>query len=185
MTRSWYRSRLPANPKVIPNAEKRTLHGFTLPRVAPDAEVFTDEAKGYTGIPNHTAVNHSVGQYVDGGAHVNGMQSFWSMLRRGYHGVYHRMSPVHLQRNIDEFTGRHNQRALDTEDQMRDMVRVGRPVRSEHRGHVVPSVATVGLPVSPAPPWLVDFPGVPGRPLSGAASAWSTPGPFLSIAALP
>ena len=61
--------------KVVSHADKRSLHGFTLPRVAPDAEIFTDEWKGYTGLPNHTAVNHSIGQYVEGKAHVNGMES--------------------------------------------------------------------------------------------------------------
>ena len=43
------------------------------------------------------------------------------MLKRGYYGTYHRMSPAHLQRYVDEFAGRHNQRPLDTIDQMRGM----------------------------------------------------------------
>ena len=53
------------------------------------------------------------------------------MLRRGYHGTYHRMSPAHLQRYVDEFAGRYNQRPLDTADQMREMARglVGKRLR--------------------------------------------------------
>ena len=47
----------------------------------PDAMVFTDEASGYRSLPNHAAVNHGVGRYVDGQAHTNGMESFWSLLR--------------------------------------------------------------------------------------------------------
>ena len=45
----------------------------------------------------------------------------WALLKRGYHDTYHRMRPAHLQRYIDEFAGRYNQRPLDTEFQMRMM----------------------------------------------------------------
>lgn len=51
-------------------------------------------------------------------AHTNGIESFWAMLKRGYHGTYHRMSPKHLGRYVNEFAGRHNSRSLDTLDQM-------------------------------------------------------------------
>ena len=56
-------------------------------------------------------------------AHTNGIESFWSMLKRGYIGTFHRMSPKHLDRYVAEFAGRHNARPLDTADQMRAMVR--------------------------------------------------------------
>ena len=62
----------------------------------------------YQGLPNHTAVRHSIGEYVRGQAHINGMESFWSMLKRAYYGTFHRMSPKHLDRYVDEFAGRHN-----------------------------------------------------------------------------
>ena len=58
-----------------------------------------------------------------GQAHTNGIESFWALLKRGYYGTYHRMSPKHLQRYVDEFAGRHNMRPLDTIDQMKAMVR--------------------------------------------------------------
>jgi len=51
------------------------------------------------------------------------MESFWAMLKRGYTGVYHRMSEKHLQRYVNEFAGRHNIRPMDTLDQMRAIVR--------------------------------------------------------------
>ena len=60
------------------------------------------------------------------------MESFWSMMKRGYYGTYHRMSPAHLQRCCNEFAGRHNRCSLrDTEVQMRLMVQglVGRHLR--------------------------------------------------------
>ena len=55
-------------------------------------------------------------------AHVNGMESFRATLKRGHKGVYHKISPKHLQRYVDEFDGRHNVRDADTIDQMRSMV---------------------------------------------------------------
>ena len=62
-------------------------------------------------------------EYVNGQAHTNGIESFWAMLKRGYVGTYHRMSPKHLHRYVDEFSGRHNIRTADTIDQMAAMVR--------------------------------------------------------------
>ena len=55
-------------------------------------------------------------------AHTNGIESHWSMLKRGY-GVYHQMSVKHLGRYIAGFEGRHNSRPLDTSEQMRPMVK--------------------------------------------------------------
>ena len=98
-----------------------TLSGFVADRTQPGAKIFTDEANAYSGLGanfDHEAVNHSVGEYVRGMAHVNGMESFWSMLKRGYHGTYHHMSPKHLDRYVTEFAGRHNDRNADTIDQM-------------------------------------------------------------------
>ena len=55
-------------------------------------------------------------------AHTNGMESFWSILKRGYLGTYHNMSPNHLDRYLAEFVGRHNVRGADTIDQMANLV---------------------------------------------------------------
>ena len=49
---------------------------------------------------------------------TNGMDSFWAMLKRGHQGIYHKMSPKHLDRYCQEFSGRHNARDADTIDQM-------------------------------------------------------------------
>ena len=68
-------------------------------------------------------MKHSVSEYVNGQAHTNGIESFWAMLKRGYHGVYHKMSVKHLNRYVNEFTGRHNVRPLDTMKQMEEVVR--------------------------------------------------------------
>ncbi len=87
------------------------------------ATVYTDEAGAYETLPfDHETVKHSVGEYVRGKAHTNGVESFWSMLKRGYIGTYHHMSPQHLQRYVDEFSGRHNVRELNTLQQMGEIV---------------------------------------------------------------
>ena len=119
--------------EVVPAATKPRLRGFALSRMDHGAEVFTDDYPPYQGMPNHEVVNHRVGEYVRGKAHVNGMESFWAMLRRGYYGTYHRMSPTHLQRYVSEFAGRHSQRPMHTRDQMTEMVRglAGKRLRYE------------------------------------------------------
>ena len=99
--------------------DRATLQGFIADTVAPGSTVYTDDHAAYTGLPfPHKAVKHSVGQYVDGMAHTNGMESFWSMLKRGYIGTYHKMSAKHLHRYVTEFAGRANVRDLDTITQM-------------------------------------------------------------------
>jgi len=86
------------------------------------AKVYSDESKVYDKIPNREAVNHTRGEYVRGLAHTNGIESFWSLFKRGYYGTYHKMSPKHLHRYVAEFTGRHNIRSQDTVDQMHSWV---------------------------------------------------------------
>ena len=118
----------------VPDTTKDTLHGFVGSRAAPGATVYTDEATAYRGMPfNHEAVCHSVGKYVRDQAHTNGMESFCSMLKRGYHATYHHMSAEHLDRYVGEFAGRHNDRERDTIDQMAGIVRgmVGKRLRYE------------------------------------------------------
>ena len=107
---------------VVDRTDAVTLGTFVLDHIDEDAMVYTDGSGVYAGLLNHEAVKHSIGEYVRGMVHTNGMESFWAMLKRGYHGIYHRMSPKHLQRYVNEFAGRHNIRDLDTLDQMRDAV---------------------------------------------------------------
>ena len=89
----------------------------------PGAVVFTDDNRAYLGLDRrHATLQHNVGEFVRGMAHTNGIESHWSMLKRGYNGVYHHFSPKHLPRYINEFSGRHNSRPLDTADQMTGLV---------------------------------------------------------------
>ena len=108
---------------VVKGTDRDTLQGFIGERVELGSIVYTDDHKGYIGMAfAHVAVNHSHGQYVQGEAHTNGIESFWSMLKRAYMGTFHHLSHKHLQRYVSEFCGRHNLREHDTLDQMLAMV---------------------------------------------------------------
>ena len=104
--------------RVVESVDARTLIGFVDEHTSDDATVYTDGATAYSGRDNHEAVRHSIGEYVRGNAHTNGVESFWAMLKRAHHGTFHRLSEKHLHRYIAEFCGRHNIRELDTADQM-------------------------------------------------------------------
>ena len=104
---------------VVKVTDAKTLQGFVIATALAGATVYTDDAAGYKGMPfDHEAVNHSISEYVRDQAHTNGIESFWAMLKRGYHGTYHHMSAKHLSRYVGEFSGRHNNRPADTIDQM-------------------------------------------------------------------
>ena len=109
-----------AVPAACVDAE--TLSSFLEERVRQGAKFYTDGSTAYP--MDHEAVRHSMGEYVRGQVHTNGIESFWAMLKRGYYGTYHRMSPKHLGRYVKEFSGRHNQRLSDTLEQMR-LIAVG------------------------------------------------------------
>ena len=109
--------------KVTKNTDAKTLQKFVIETAANGATVYTDDAAAYKGMPfAHESVRHSVGEYVSGMAHTNGIESLWSMLKRAHKGVYHKISAKHLQRYVDEFAGRHGIRERDTIDQMNAVV---------------------------------------------------------------
>lgn len=108
--------------QVIENAKREALHGFIEDHAQPEARKYTDELLAYQGLDNHEAVKHSISEWVRDQAHTNGIESFWALLKRGYYGTFHHVSPKHLHRYVSEFAGRHNVRDKDTIDQMRDLV---------------------------------------------------------------
>ena len=107
--------------KSIPDVRRDTLHKLIRDHVKPGSTVYTDEHRGYQNLDeyDHHGVKHGAGQYVDGDATTNSIENFWSILKRGYHGVYHKMSRKHLHRYATEFAERHNIRDLDTIEQMK------------------------------------------------------------------
>ena len=109
--------------QVVPRTNRETLHGFICDHAALGATVYTDEASAYKGLSyRHMSVTHSTGQYVDGDAHTNGIESFWSTLKRAHKGTFHKISPKHLNRYVQEFASKHNMRESGTLAQMRDTV---------------------------------------------------------------
>ena len=104
--------------EVVPSTSAATLQGFIQRRVVPGTRIYTDDATAYASLPDHDSVRHRVGEYVRGRVHTNGIESFWATLKRAHKGTFHRMSPKHLHRYVDEFVGRNNFRDMDTLDQM-------------------------------------------------------------------
>lgn len=122
---------------VVTDTTKPTLQAFVREHAEEGATVYTDEHRSYVGLDadyDHGTVNHRVGEYVDGMIHTNGMESFWSMLKRAHKGTFHKLSPKHLHRYVDEFAGKHNIRDSGTLAQMRDTVArlVGRQLLLRH-----------------------------------------------------
>ena len=110
--------------EVISDTTSETLQGFVTDHTEEGSTVYTDDAKAYRGMPSreHEAVKHSISEYVREQAHTNGIESFWAMLKRAHKGTFHKLSPKHLDRYVQEFAGKHNLRHSDTEDQMRGLV---------------------------------------------------------------
>jgi transposase-like protein len=98
--------------KHIGNRKRRTLHDEVRANVKTGAELFTDELASYTGLDKefvHQFVNHAE-EYVKGNVHTNGMENFWSLLKRGLKGTYVSVEPFHLFRYLDEQAFRYNER---------------------------------------------------------------------------
>ena len=105
--------------KVVTSTDKETLQDFIKDHAAPGATVYTDDAKAYDALPfNHAVIKHSLSEYVKGDVHTNGIESLWSMLKRAHTGTFHKLSPKHLDRYVQEFAGRHNLRDQDTGEQI-------------------------------------------------------------------
>ena len=105
--------------EVVESTIAPTLQGFVHERTKSDASVYTDEAPAYNGLHrHHEAVKHSVGEYGRDMAHTNGVESHWAILKHGHDGVCHHFSKKHLGRYVNEFSGRHDTRPLDTDEQL-------------------------------------------------------------------
>lgn len=86
-------------------------------KVHPDADLYTDDHAAYRNLHktrSHSIVIHTKKEYANGDVHSNSVENFWSLFKRGLIGQYHQISVKHLQRYLEEFTFRFNNR--DTED---------------------------------------------------------------------
>ena len=98
---------------VVEDQKKRTLQTEVKKHVAAGSALFSDELLSYDGLKAlyaHEVINHAV-QYVDGNVHTNGMENFWSLLKRRLGGTYVSVEPFHLFRYLDEQAYRFNERA--------------------------------------------------------------------------
>ena len=106
------------NVHPIENREGATLMPIIDEQVQAGATIATDELKAYAHLSKnytHLKVNHSANEYVNGMAHVNGVEGFWSLMKRGINGIQHSISNKHLHRYCDEYSYRYNSRtSLDT-----------------------------------------------------------------------
>ena len=92
--------------KVVEATDAPTLQSNIRAKTDRTAIIYTDDASAHIGLPrHHETVQHSVGEFVKNMAHTNGMESFWALLKRGYIGIYHWMSNMHLDRYVAEFEG--------------------------------------------------------------------------------
>ena len=100
--------------KVIPNVRRDVLQAEILDQVSPRSVVFTDAHKGYAGLAErefvHGTVSH-LNEYVRGSIHTQGIENFWSLLKRTLNGTYVAVEPFHLSRYADEQAFRFNNRS--------------------------------------------------------------------------
>ena len=99
---------------VVDNRRKKELQKQVREHVEAGAAIFSDELKSYDGLESdyqHAVINHAI-EYVNGNVHTNGMENFWSLLKRGLHGTYVSVEPFHLFRYIDEQAFRFNNRKM-------------------------------------------------------------------------
>ena len=111
--------------KVVSDTSKASLQPFIALRVSPEQKsspMSTSPIRGWIATGTRRSLT-AVGEFVRGKVHTNSVENAWSLLKRAYHGTYHRMSPKHLHRYVTEFEGRYNDRQLDTIEQMESMVR--------------------------------------------------------------
>lgn len=112
--------------QAVKDCKNITLHPIIFSHIAKGATIVTDDFGVYRTMPsygyNHVAINHSAGQYVYNGFHTNGIENFWSLLKRGIYGVYHHVSPKHLDKYVDEFEYRYNTRNLGEAERFEKMI---------------------------------------------------------------
>ena len=108
------------NTQVVPDTKASTLKPIIKAMVEQGSIVVTDEWVAYSGLNSnyqHEVLKHNEGQFINShNFHNNSVEGFWSLLKRGIFGIYHSVSPKHLNRYCDEFQYRYNTRkVIDTD----------------------------------------------------------------------
>ena len=103
--------------QVLPNRSKKVLHEYILNHVDPGYPIFTDDWRGYWGLPNHNTVTHSKWEWAkDGDVHTNTIEGHWSLVKKAIRGTFHHVSAKHLPRYLNELAWRYNNRHRDRFD---------------------------------------------------------------------
>lgn len=115
---------------IVPNRRKKALQEEVRNHVSAGAALYNDALQSYDGLSQdyaHKVIDHAE-KYVDGKVHTNGLENFWSLLKRGINGIYVSVEPFHLFRYLDEQSFRYNNRATK-ENPMNDGDRFDRVMR--------------------------------------------------------
>ncbi|WP_245553868.1 IS1595 family transposase [Cytophaga aurantiaca] len=105
--------------QVVKNTTGATLKPLIRKNVKFDSIMVSDENKAYHGLSlyyDHRTINHSAKEYVRGVDYTNTLEGYWSLLKRGIIGIYHNVSPKHLNRYCAEFSYRYNTRKVKDGD---------------------------------------------------------------------
>ena len=97
---------------IVPSRKKKVLQKEIKKHVQAGAALYSDALQSYDGLDAeyaHKVIDHAVA-YVNGKVHTNGLENFWSLLKRGLKGTYVSVEPFHLFRYLDEQTFRYNNR---------------------------------------------------------------------------
>lgn len=101
---------------VVPNRRKKALQSEVRKHVEAGSALYSDALLSYDGLAGeyaHQVIDHAVA-YVDGRVHTNGLENFWSLLKRSIRGTYVSVEPYHLHRYLDEQALRFNERKMST-----------------------------------------------------------------------
>jgi len=104
--------------KVVPNRKKHALQTEVRKHVEAGSALYSDALLSYSGLASeyaHQVIDHAVA-YVDGNVHTNGLENFWSLLKRSIRGTYVSVEPYHLHRYLDEQALRFNERKMSAAD---------------------------------------------------------------------
>jgi transposase-like protein len=117
--------------EIVSKADGQTLKPIIRKKVNKSAIITTDGFGAYQNLNQeyrHIIVNHAIGEYTKGRFHTNTIEGFWSLLKRGIYGIYHSTSTKHLQKYINEFSFRYNNRDMRTDTRFNLML-----ANTEHR----------------------------------------------------
>jgi transposase-like protein len=99
----------------VKDTKSKSIYPIIKEKIKFGSKVYTDEWRSYSVLNKnyeHSIVNHSAEIFVDEKVHTNNIESFWALMKRGLSGIYHNVSDKHLEKYVNEFTFRFNNRDL-------------------------------------------------------------------------